>query len=543
MSPNANPSTGSAASSGQIPPFMQRFSFASAPTDGRRRSSMIDTTTRRELLAMQAALDKEIYDPSLGSPLSSFEGATLGLVGGKALQCWRLARHGFPVPTSFIVPTYVYSMHIGEAGVAKLIDSVYSLDLKNDPKALGAAKTALKTIRDRIMETPLNPEVMENLDAFLQTLPIGSFTAVRSSGSAEDLASQSFAGQYDTFLYKITKEEIVDSIKGCWVSMHRDHIIDYATRSEEYVPGSLKTPTMGVLIMKMVEAEKSGVCFSRNLWGDRKEVMIEAVLGQGEGLVSGDITPDRYVVDKYSTRLCYSDIAIHAQKYVRANNKDGVEKATLDIPHEGPVLSEKELAKLSHLARGVEDFYNNPQDIEWAVDENGKLYILQARPITTKVSSSSLSFLPPGDGFWKYDPTHFPRPLSPWMQNYSFHYATHHSRRMGCLIKTINIRFVHGYALTQPELFPNSDFSKLGRAANDYWEKKLYEDDYREFNDFFRPDCERLQQELRIVDPSSLSHGSLVEHVAKCYDYSLEFWRLHHTYSFPAFAVVGDFSK
>lgn len=528
---------------------MKRASYVSAPTDGtggRRsysRASLVGTTSRRDLLAMQAELDKGIFDASLGSPLSSFEGATLGLVGGKALQCWRLTRHGFPVPTSFIVPTYVYSMHIGEAGVAHLIDSIYNSDLKNDPKALEAAKVTLATIRERIMATPLNPDVVDNLDVFLQSLSDGSFVAVRSSGSAEDLATQSFAGQYDTFLYKTTTDEIVDAIKGCWVSMHKEHIIDYVTRSDDYVPNSIKAPTMGVLIMKMVEAESSGVCFSRNLWGDRKEVMIEAVLGQGEGLVSGDITPDRYVMDKYSTRLSYSDVATHTQKYVRANTRDGVEKITMDVPHEGPVLSEKDIVRLARLARAIEDFYNTPQDIEWAMDKSGSIYILQSRPITTKDSSSSLSFLPPGEGFWTFDPTHMPRPVSPWMQNYSFEYATHNSRRIGCLIKTIKIKFIHGYTFTQPELFPPTDFDKLERAASAYWGKKLYEDDYREFCDFFRPDCERLQQELRVVDPTSLSHSSLVEYVAQCYDYCLEFWRLHHTYSLPTMAVVGDFSK
>ena len=184
-------------------------------------------------------------------------------------------------------------MHIGDADVAKLIDNVYTSNLK-DEKVREAAKASLATIRERIMSTPLNPEVVTNLEAFLGSLSPGSFVAVRSSGSAEDLASQSFAGQYDTYLYKITKDDIIESIKLCWASMFKDHILDYASRADDFVPGSLRSPTMGVLIMKMVESSVSGVCFSRNLWGDKKEVMIEAVLGQGEGLVSGTITPDRF---------------------------------------------------------------------------------------------------------------------------------------------------------------------------------------------------------------------------------------------------------
>ncbi|KAL3914264.1 MAG: hypothetical protein SGARI_000216 [Bacillariaceae sp.] len=517
---------------------MKRASYVNVTGRNSLRGSVIGTSARRDLLQMQAAQDKEIFDPMLGCPLSSFENATLGLVGGKALNCWRLAKHGFPVPTAFIIPTYSYSMHIADAGLAKMIDDIYTSDLKDD-KAREVAKASLVTIRERIQSTPLNAEVIANLESFLASLPTGSFVSVRSSGSAEDLASKSFAGQYDTFLYKITREEIIESIKLCWVSMFKDHILDYATRSDDYSPGSLKTPTMGVLVMQMIEAKTSGVCFSRNLWGDKNEVMIEAVLGQGEGLVSGVVTPSRYVLDKYSTRMCYSDETAQTKKYVRGNTIDGVELVDLEKPHEGPTVKEKDLVRVTNLARAIEDFYNAPQDIEWAMNSDGSIYILQSRPITTVGNSSTLSFLPPGEGFYTFDPTHFPRPLSPWMQQYSFEYATHNSRRIGCLIKTINFRCIHGFAFTQPELFPPTDFEKLERAASAYWEKKLYEDDYREFTDFFRPDCERLQQELRVVDPAALSHASLVGYVGKCFDYALKFWKLHHSYTMPTMAVVG----
>ena len=136
---------------------------------------------------------------------------------------------------------------------------------------------------------------------------------------------------------------------------------------------------------------------------------------------------------------------------------------------------------------------------------------------------------------------HFPRPLSPWMKHYSFDHITHNSRRVGSLIKSIKMRTIHGFAFTQSQMFPPSDIEKLERAAKSYWEKKLYEEDYQEFTDFFRVDCERMHQELRSVDPSVLSHPSLVVYVAKCYDRALEFWKLHHVYSVPCMVVVGDF--
>lgn len=188
-------------------------------------------------------------------------------------------------------------------------------------------------------------------------------------------------------------------------------------------------------------------------------------------------------------------------------------------------------------ARAIEDFYNKPQDIEWAIDQNDVLFVLQSRPITTLESTGSLSFLPPGEGFWTFDPTHFPRPVTPWFRDtYALDYAGKNSRRTGCMIKTINIRFVHNFAFSQPAFNPPSE--ALERAAEAYWGKRLYEDDYREFTDFFRPEMEDLQGELMRVNPSSLSHRALSSHVARCFDLATEFWKQHHTYTFPAFVSV-----
>jgi hypothetical protein len=150
-------------------------------------------------------------------------------------------------------------------------------------------------------------------------------------------------------------------------------------------------------------------------------------------------------------------------------------------------------------AHAIEDFYNKPQDIEWAIDQNDVLFILQARPITTLTSTGSLSFLPPGEGFWTFDPTHFPRPVTPWFRDmYSMSYGSNNSHRAGCLIKDIKLRCIHNFAYSQPNFYFPSE--AMERAAKAYWEKKLYEDDYREFTDFFRPECEELQDELRNVN-------------------------------------------
>jgi phosphoenolpyruvate synthase/pyruvate phosphate dikinase len=178
------------------------------------RSSLISSEKGASTRALYD-LEPEAFDSSLGCPLKNYENATLGLVGGKALQCWRLAKHGFPVPTAFIIPTYVYSLHVEKAGVAGLIKDVFKSELMNK-SCRPANEAKFESIRKAIMTTPLQKEVVENLSTFLDAMKDGTRVAVRSSGSAEDLASQSFAGQYDTFLYKLTIEEVEESVKACW---------------------------------------------------------------------------------------------------------------------------------------------------------------------------------------------------------------------------------------------------------------------------------------------------------------------------------------
>ena len=178
--------------------------------------------------------------------------------------------------------------------------------------------------------------------------------------------------------------------------MFKSHILDYAIQSKEYVPGRMNTPNMAILVMHMVEAKASGVMFSENLWGDRNEVMVEAVLGQGEGLVSGEITPDRYVLNKHSLEVVYQQIGKKDHKFVRADNEDGVKKVKIEPASSSAVLSVDQIQYLVRLARSIEEFENRPQDIEWALDEvTESIYILQSRPITTN-GSESLAFLPPG---------------------------------------------------------------------------------------------------------------------------------------------------
>ena len=173
-------------------------SSSSSSTSSPAMAIIRSASSRRLKLQEQAQIDKTIFcDQSLGCPLATFEWATLGLVGGKALQCWKLTRHGFPMPASYVIPTYAYSLHIQQAGINDEITSVFcELTKSAASDRREQAERQLALIRTKILETPLHGPVRDNLRAFLNTLPEGTCYAVRSSATAEDTVSQSFAGQY-----------------------------------------------------------------------------------------------------------------------------------------------------------------------------------------------------------------------------------------------------------------------------------------------------------------------------------------------------------
>lgn len=189
---------------------------------------------------------------------------------------------------------------------------------------------------------------------------IGGYpVAVRSSGSLEDLPGASFAGLYETFLFVNSHEELRIALKKCFDSKDSDRVKDYLkTKNIAWTPDSL---TMSVLVQKMVDAEVAGVLFTLNPTnGFEEESYIEYCQGVGERLVSGHVTPSR----------C---------RYNWMEEK----KVTHDINDEGTILSDSRLKELAQVSAKIQAYYGCPQDIEWAIDKSGKLYILQARPITS----------------------------------------------------------------------------------------------------------------------------------------------------------------
>ena len=302
----------------------------------------------------------------------------LGLVaGGKGASLCRMFQNGFPVPEGFIVCADMYSRFMDENN---LWDKVYEKLEAIDWDVSESLEQAGQEIRRMIAEAPMSDELASLLIDHYNQLGDNAPVAVRSSGTSEDLDDASFAGQQETFLYVIGADEVVKYVRECWASLYNDSAIFYR-REKKFDEREI---SIAVVVMRMVNSEKSGVMFSANpINKSREACMIEAAWGLGEGVVQGIVNPDNYIVKKadYSYDMHY--VASKDTMVIRASERGGSKEVPVpDSEKEKPVLSDAEVKELVDLAVKVETFYGKPQDLEWAY-EKGKMYLLQSRPITT----------------------------------------------------------------------------------------------------------------------------------------------------------------
>ncbi|HET9347913.1 MAG TPA: PEP/pyruvate-binding domain-containing protein, partial [Arthrobacter sp.] len=307
-------------------------------------------------------------DPSPGSspagPLVLDLGGTgtapLKLVGGKALNLGKLLAAGLPVPRGFCLTTAAYEL-AEPPGLAALAAELDVPRTAAETAASGAAPvTVAGRARALIEEAPIPPAV----DAAVRsayadlggTLPV----AVRSSATAEDLPFASFAGQQDSYLDVVGADAVVEAVRRCWASLWSDRAVAY--RSANGI--SNRDVGLAVVVQAMVDAATAGVLFTANpVTGTRTETVINASPGSGQAVVSGAVNPDQFVLDT-------------ASGAVRLRTPGGTD------PGRGPALGEPRLQELTALGDRVQRLLGAPQDIEWAVDTAGRIWLTQSRPIT-----------------------------------------------------------------------------------------------------------------------------------------------------------------
>jgi len=306
------------------------------------------------------------------------------IVGGKGANLGEMVNANFPVPPGFIVTSGAYFGFLEKTNLKDyIVSKIDSIDVDNTEQL----KRTSAEVRKKIIETKMSEELRnEILIAYSKlgesrlawlTSSEQQCVAVRSSATAEDLPEASFAGQQETFLNVMGKEELIRAIKKCWASLFTARAVYY--RKKQGFP----TEKIGiaVVVQKMVNSEVSGVMFTADPTGDTSKIVIEAVFGLGEAIVSGSVTPDTYTIDKGKMKII--EKKLHRQTWKLVMKGRGTKKIILpESRGRKQKLQDKKILELAAIGRQIENHYKAPQDIEWALEEN-RLLILQSRAITT----------------------------------------------------------------------------------------------------------------------------------------------------------------
>jgi pyruvate,water dikinase len=308
--------------------------------------------------------------PSLVLPLDA--AGTLADAGGKGTNLARLARAGFAVPPGFVLTTAAYADFIDRNELADVVAGTTGGVAPGDLEALTEASAA---IRHRFAACAMPDATVAALDAAyaqLDTPPV----AVRSSATAEDLPGMSFAGQQESYLNVVGADALREAVVNCWSSLWTARAISYRTRHGI----ASDAVSIAVVVQRMVDAEAAGVLFTANpLTGARTEITIDAGLGLGEALVSGQIEPDHYVVT-VEGEIVGKTLGAKAVS-IRARAGGGTETHTADQA-DRQAIPDVVIERLATLGRRVAASFGEPQDIEWAWDGK-RLFIVQSRPITS----------------------------------------------------------------------------------------------------------------------------------------------------------------
>ncbi|MFL2640229.1 MAG: phosphoenolpyruvate synthase [Dehalococcoidia bacterium] len=304
----------------------------------------------------------------------------IDIAGGKGANLGEMTQNGAPVPPGFVITVSTYRKFLTDSNLEDRIKALLTdLDV-NDSKSL---MTKAGEIQNLIVSAPLSKDVEIKIAEAYKSMGEG-LVAVRSSATAEDLPDASFAGQQSTYLNVDGIAQVIDAVKGCWASLFEARAIFYR---EEQNFDQLSVG-IAVPVQRMVQSEISGVMFTAEpTTSDRGKVLVEAIYGLGEGIVSGEITPDTYMIDKASLSVTNRQHVPQTWMLVRnvdSTNRDDLNKRVEISDGQANLnkLDDSQIQSIVKLGLDLEEAYKNPQDIEWAY-QGGEFYIIQTRPITT----------------------------------------------------------------------------------------------------------------------------------------------------------------
>lgn len=297
------------------------------------------------------------------------------IVGGKGANLGEMTQAGFPVPEGFVVTSAAYKYMIAENQLEDRIKALLKgLDVE-DPDALNRASHAVQQVIER---SPFPKTIEEAVFKAYDKLGRDPLVAVRSSATAEDLPQASFAGQQETYLNVRGDASLLIHIRKAWASLFEPRAIYYRVQQGfDHFKVALAVP-----VQRMVQSDVSGIMFTLNpVTNDKKTIIVEAIWGLGEKIVQGAITPDHYEVDK-STLEVLSTKTVHQDIEMVKDGDGNIDRKVPKSRIEKKKLTDKQIVEIATLGKRLQQHYFFPQDIEWAM-ENGRMYIVQTRPITT----------------------------------------------------------------------------------------------------------------------------------------------------------------
>lgn len=308
-------------------------------------------------------------------PFSKISKKDAKIAGGKGASLGEMAQAGLSVPPGFVVLADAFEKFLAETDINVEIDAMWDRINIEDTESV---EENSEIIRDLIIKQTVPEDIGKEVLKEFKKLET-KYVAVRSSATAEDSKIDSWAGELETYL-DTTEKTLLDNVKKCWASLFTPRALFYRVERNLH----RKQVSVAVVIQKMIPSEVSGICFTVHpVTKNKNQMVIEAGWGLGEAIVGGKITPDSYIIDKEDWKVLDINVSEQETMIVRDSVKGGVKDS--EVPktkQEKQKLDTKKIIELAKICVKIEEHYNAPQDIEWAL-EKGRLYITQSRPITT----------------------------------------------------------------------------------------------------------------------------------------------------------------
>jgi pyruvate,water dikinase len=310
----------------------------------------------------------------------------VALVGGKNAGLGELMRAKIPVPPGFAVTTATYERFLQEGGIqAEVLGILQRVDPQDVERLDEASRRVRSVLESTCLSLELEDAIAERYRRLSRLCHVPAVpVAVRSSATAEDLPGASFAGQQETYLWIRGIDDVLLHIRRCWSSLFTPRAIAY--RAKMGYPHQKVSISVGV--QKMVNSWTAGVMFTLDpATGDASRIVIDANWGFGESVVSGECTPDQFVVDKVTMQIAARTISRKHCYFTTDLETQTVKK--LALPEErqtNQCMIDEDVLNLARMGRAIEKHYGRPMDIEWAIDKDlpstGNVLILQSRPET-----------------------------------------------------------------------------------------------------------------------------------------------------------------